>query len=456
MTTEGSTPTAGLELPLALAIDAALEVLVPAVDPREIKLWQFGDDQCLATLLKLQRLEAATAAAKLQLLGAMEERQVTQHATQLSTASWLNGTTASSLNATHREVGLAKGLHRRFPRILAAMGRGAVSPEQASAIVGVLKKLPESLSLEQVQAAEAMMIGFAATYGPKGLRDLAQHLLEVIAPEVAEAAEGARLDAQDKAARKDQYLRLRDDGDGTTSISGKLPAADGEALRAVVEAIATSAKAAEHDPDWAEELPSYEARRAQALMTLVHSYQAGGEGPKNGGDRPRITVLVNWDDLLRGVRGATLLGSGTRISAAEARVLACDADILPAVMGSDSQVLDLGRTTRLFAGDLRQAIALRDRGCVFPGCPREPRDCDAHHLNPWTAGGSTSLDNAALVCPTHHRLVEPNPHADRATEHERWHMRMGRDGIPEVIPPSFNHEHRQPQRHKRFLTPQRR
>jgi len=118
--------------------------------------------------------------------------------------------------------------------------------------------------------------------------------------------------------------------------------------------------------------------------------------------------------------------------------------------------LDLGRTTRLFTGDLRQAITIRDRGCVFPGCDRVPRDCDAHHIKPWTAMGPTSFDNAALVCPTHHRLVEPDPHADRATEHERWHLRMGLDGIPEVIPPSHRDQHRQPQRHKRFLTPQRR
>ena len=49
-------------------------------------------------------------------------------------------------------------------------------------------------------------------------------------------------------------------------------------------------------------------------MTLVHAYQAGGAGPRNGGDRPRVTVLVNYEDLLRGVAGATLLGSNTRIS----------------------------------------------------------------------------------------------------------------------------------------------
>jgi hypothetical protein len=455
MMTTGTTPAAGIDHPLADALVVALASLVPVVDPRQIRVWQLGADQFLTMMLTVQHLEAVAAAAKLQLLGAMEERQVTQHLTALSTANWLNGTTASSMPAAYREVALANGLHRRFPAITAAMAAGAVSAEQAGAIVGVLKKLPESLSTEQVAAAVAMMIGFAAEHGPKGLRSLAQHLLDVIAPEVAEAAEGARLEGQDRKARKGQFLRLRDDGEGSTVISGKLPAADGDALRAVVDAIANSAKARAAEGSWVEPALGFDARRAQALVTLVHSYQAGGQGPRNGGDRPRVTVVVNYEDLLRGVRGATLLGSNTRISPAEARFLACDADILPAVMGSDSQLLDLGRSTRLFGGDLRQAIVLRDGGCVFPGCHREPRDCDAHHLKPWHQGGSTSLDNAALVCPTHHRLVEPDPAADRGTEHTRWHMRMSHDGIPEVIPPSINDHHRQPQRHKRFLTPQR-
>jgi hypothetical protein len=448
MMTTGTTPAAGVDHPVAHALVDALALSRPVADPGEIRLWQLGDNQCLTTMLTVQHVESVLAAIKLQLLGVMEERQVTQHATNLGTAAWLNGTTASSLNAAYRETGLARGLHRRFPAIVTAMAAGAVSAAQAAAIVGVLKKLPEDLSVEQVQAAEAMMIGFAAEHGPKGLRDLARHLLEVIAPEIAEAAEAAALEAQEREARKTQFLRLRDDGDGSVAIAGKLPAADGEALRAVVDAIATSSTTG--DGSWAEPGLSYEARRAQALMTLVHAYHAGGHGPRHGGDRPRVTVLVTYEDLLRGVAGATLLGSNTRISPSEARRLACDAHILPAVLGSDSQILDLGRTTRLFAGDLRQAIVPRDRGCVFPGCHRDPRDCDAHHIRPWQQHGPTSLDNAALLCPTHHRLVEPDPHADPTTEHERWHMRMSHDGIPEVIPPALNDQHRQPQRHKRF------
>ena len=191
-------------------------------------------------------------------------------------------------------------------------------------------------------------------------------------------------------------------------------------------------------------------------MTLVHAYSAGGDAPQHSGDRPRVVVLIDYDNLVRSVAGATLMGSNTRISPSEARRLACDADILPVVLGSDSQILDVGRTTWLFTGDLRQAITVRDRGCVFPGCDREPRDCEAHHIVPWTLGGPTSIDNAALVCPTHHRLVEPDSNADRATEHERWHLRMSLDGKPDVIPPSHRDQHRHHQRHQRFLTPQRR
>jgi len=251
MMTTGTTPAAGVNHPVAHAVVDALGSLLPVADPADAKFWQLGDDQCLLVLLTLQHVEAATAAMKLGVLGAMEERQVTVNSTGLGTAAWLNGTCASSLPAAQREVALAKGLHRRFPAIATAMANGAVSQEQAAAIVGVLKKLPESLSTEQVNAAEAMMIGFAATHGPKGLRDLARYLLEVIAPEIAEATEAAQLEAQDQEARKNQYLRIRDDGDGCTTISGKLPAADGEALRAVVDAIAKS-PTTDPDASWAE------------------------------------------------------------------------------------------------------------------------------------------------------------------------------------------------------------
>jgi hypothetical protein len=115
MMTTGTTPAAGVDHPVAHALVDALALLRPVADPGEIRLWQLGDDQCLTTMLTVQHVESVVAAIKLQLLGVMEERQVTQHTTNLGTATWLNGTTASSLNAAYRETGPARGLHRRFP-----------------------------------------------------------------------------------------------------------------------------------------------------------------------------------------------------------------------------------------------------------------------------------------------------------------------------------------------------
>ncbi|HEY8788066.1 MAG TPA: DUF222 domain-containing protein [Actinopolymorphaceae bacterium] len=484
-------PAAGIDHPVARAVVEAIAGLSGVASPGEPGMWQLSDADCLAVKMSVHQLTAVLGAVDLQLLGEIDLREATTAQAGINTIAWLHGHCQQSLSAARADVALARGLRARFAGVTAGMSAGAVSKEQAHAIVSVLTELPDDLAADEVARAEEAMVDFAADHAPVGLRKLAGHLLAVVAPEVAEAHEADVLEKQEREAARTQFLRWRDDGDGALRFSGKLPAGQGEQLRAVVEAIAKGQKPSPdtrtpatesvspetgtadepdlNDESWAgfgtagtwstpqaaagmtDHCMSIEARRAQALMSLVHVYLANGAGPRNGGDRPRVTVLVNYDDLIRGVAGATLLGSNTRISPSEARRLACDADILPAVMGSASQLLDLGRTTRLFAGDLRQAIVLRDRGCVFPDCHREPRDCDAHHIKPWEDGGPTSFENGALVCPTHHRLVEPDPHADRATEHERWHMRMSHDGIPEVIPPSINDEYRQPQRHKRFL-----
>ena len=81
-------------------------------------------------------------------------------------------------------------------------------------------------------------------------------------------------------------------------------------------------------------------------------------------------------DLIDGLGTATL-DTGGCLSAAEARRLACDAAIVPMVLGSDSMPLDVGRQHRLATAALRDALAQRDKGCAFPSCDRSPRYCEA-------------------------------------------------------------------------------
>ena len=139
-------------------------------------------------------------------------------------------------------------------------------------------------------------------------------------------------------------------------------------------------------------------------MEVLRRYLDIGDLPMVGGERPHVTVTMTLEDLQRGV-GAATLDHGGPISAGQARMLACDAKIIPAVLGSKSQVLDVGAAARLFPTAVRRAIVLRDKGCVWPGCDRPAGWCDAHHVKFWANGGSTSFNNGVLLCRRHHSEI---------------------------------------------------
>jgi hypothetical protein len=82
--------------------------------------------------------------------------------------------------------------------------------------------------------------------------------------------------------------------------------------------------------------------------------------------------------------------------------MACDAGIIPAVYGADSETLDFGRRTRTISAGLRHFLVARDGGCVWPGCDRPPAWTEAHHSEHWADGGETNADLLALLCLHHH------------------------------------------------------
>jgi len=105
------------------------------------------------------------------------------------------------------------------------------------------------------------------------------------------------------------------------------------------------------------------------------------------------------------------------------RRIACDATIIPVVLGSDSEVLDVGRARRLFTPGLLRTMWLRDRGCTIPGCGAPPLWADAHHIIHWVDGGPTSLTNGALLCGRHHTIAHQRGWTATATTSEvTWHL----------------------------------
>jgi hypothetical protein len=145
-------------------------------------------------------------------------------------------------------------------------------------------------------------------------------------------------------------------------------------------------------------------RRADALLELIGRAVAAPLGVTRT-PRTKLVVTMSYEALTGQVRGAGLADNDEVLPPGVVRRLACEAGIIPMVLGGPSQVLDLGFTERYFTPAQRLALARRDGGCSYPGCTVPPQWCDAHHVEPWSLDGPTDLGNGALLCGRHHTRV---------------------------------------------------
>ncbi len=401
---------------------------------------------------RLQLLQAAvrvagqgTALAQ-QLAGEVVATEAAGHAHGTSAGSWLAETTQLTRKEAAALLYAGRDLSR-FPAVAWATLDGAVLPQQARAITRVLSDLPDDLPASVIDEAEELMVGYAGQFNSSELSQLSRHLLEVLAPEIAEASEAERLEREYQQAVRNRHLDFQQDGHGTTRLRGALPTVDAQALIELVDSYAAQEKRALEAIDPLQPMPTRSQRQADGLMAIVHHHAQEALAPNHGGDRPRVVVTVDYEKLKQDCIDAQLLSVGESISAAALRQLACDAEVLPAVLNGRSDSLDVGRTQRLITGPIRAALELRDRGCAFPGCNKPPSACHAHHIIPWWMGGVTALRNLVLLCPHHHNIVEPSrlPNADR------WTIELRPDGVPQVRPPAYVDRARAPRIHTRFL-----
>ncbi|NJC84299.1 DUF222 domain-containing protein [Planosporangium mesophilum] len=348
-----------------------------------------------------------------------------------STVGWLRERYRLLPGAASKQVRLAAALDGECPVTAGALAAGAVNVDQAWVIVDAVAKLPA----EYRARADEYLVGLAGEFGPKELTRLGERVLEVVAPEEAEARALAALERAEERAYVGRELRLSPlPGGGRVRVAGWL---DREAAAVVTAALDPLCAPGGFGADRGEPRTPGQ-RRADALVEVCRIACASGGLPDNGGDRPQVVVTVDYDTL-RDQAGAATLDDGQPLSAAAARRLACDAAILPAVLDGAGQVLDVGRQQRLFTGPLRRALVLRDKGCAFPGCDRPPRWCEGHHVIHWADGGPTNRDNAVLLCGHHHRLIH----------HSDWRVTINpTDGHPDFTPPTHIDPQQQPRRNR--------
>lgn len=193
---------------------------------------------------------------------------------------------------------------------------------------------------------------------------------------------------------------------------------------ATIDAAVAALSAPVPGPDGQPDLRPATLRRADALVDLVARAVSASDGLPTT-DRAQVVVTMSIDQLTDALdaRGGGLTGTGEILSPAAVRRIACDAGIIPMVLGSRGEALDLGRKVRLFTPRQRLLLWRRDGGCSYPGCTIPAAWTRAHHVRHWADGGPTDISNAALLCQRHHTHVHVHGLSATVTDAGvTWHL----------------------------------
>ncbi|MGH3365693.1 MAG: DUF222 domain-containing protein [Nocardioidaceae bacterium] len=444
--------------PVMAMLDAVTELVD---DHGHGQLWRCPDEQVVAGVDAAYRLAERLRAVGIGLVAEVDRRGLGRQSGAVSSQAWLTGRQRLRASHARRDLGLARlipaDLDTSHPAGTAdpadptdatgdsvavegsAVGRallgGLISVEHAGCIATALAELPEDLPVPVRVAVEETLVTQAKVLRPEELTRFGHRVLERINPDAADVRIAAQLAREEREAARLRAGTRYDDGHGNVFYKLRVPVVDDAHIWAVLDALA------QPQPSGADGLDPRTARQrlADAIVEAMRRVSLDGGLPANGGDRARAVITLSLDSLRSGLGVATNLDTGDLMTASAARRLACDAQISPAVLGGDGQVLDVGRARRTFDGPVRTAVITRDSGCIHPGCDRPARWCDVHHVTPWWDGGRTSLDNGVLLCGTHHRLYDAGT----------WTIRFAHDGIPECIPPPWVDDARTPVRHTR-------
>jgi hypothetical protein len=380
-------------LPEVEAVRSALRALA-AVDWRGV-----SSAQMMEAAEEIFGAEAVLRAVQVAMLAELEATDGTVAECGRPVRSWLIEEHQLNPADASRRVRLARRLPFA-PATREALATGAIGPDQALVIAEVL---PEITDPDTRELAEKELLELAEFTPPNELARF-----------VDEMKVRLELDRSSDDAYNRRYgqrnLTIAETFGGTGSLAGTLTPELREKLQLALNVVG--------DKAGPEDDRTHAQRRHDGLGEIVDHFLATADLPAVNGERPRLVLTMDLDALMRDLHDAWVtMPSGAKICPAVARRLACDAEVIPAVLGANSEVLDLGRASRTFSTAIRRAAHLRDGGrCAYPGCRRRVVDC--HHIVWWSAGGKTTLDNAAWLCAFHHWLVHEGG----------WTLRRNTDG----------------------------
>ncbi|HEX6404742.1 MAG TPA: DUF222 domain-containing protein [Pseudonocardiaceae bacterium] len=385
-------------------------------------VWQVSDAELLAELGALETQLHSTWAQMLSIVAEIDSRGIAAAKGYGSTVGLVRAVARVSRGEARARVDAAAdvlpgrgvngvALEPKLPATAAAVAERAIGAADVAVIRSALARVPAHVSAEQRAELEAELARHARTLDAGQLAVLGKRMLAYL------DQDGPRPDDTPDTRR---WLRLRD-RDGGYELAGWLDREAAEILRSALSPLAAPRPATDVEVD----LRTATQRDADALVELAARALSDGELPTEGGERPQVVVTVSLP-VLQGRIGSASLALGGPITADIARRIACDAEIIPVVLGARGEPLDVGRANRTVPTAIRRAVIVRDGGCAFPGCAIPARWCDIHHVVYWADGGPTSVGNCVALCGRHHRLIH----------HSDWRIEMA-TGVPEFYPPPW-------------------
>ncbi|AZS37365.1 hypothetical protein CVS47_02001 [Microbacterium lemovicicum] len=322
-------------------------------------------------------------------------------------------------------------LDAALPCLREAMTDGVLGLDGILAICEPLQSTAPRVPTDAHREAAGIVVAEARGEGPDGAPPACASLLKIHAQTWALALDQDGAEPSERAAIRRRSFTIGVATPSGVAVRGILLPDVAAQLQTIFDA-QISPKVAfvdTHEADGSPIAPLDDRSRAQkqhdALASALDVAASSGLLPTLGGHAPTLVVSVDADDVAGGTGYAYAQGCDQPLTIAAAHHIACHGAI-QRVTNRDGRIVAISTAERVFNRHQRRAIALRDGGCVIPGCGVPAAWCEIHHVLEHANDGPTHTDNGVLLCWFHHRFL------DRIG----WRIRMN-CGVPQVRAPGW-------------------
>ncbi|WP_162830409.1 HNH endonuclease signature motif containing protein, partial [Amycolatopsis palatopharyngis] len=391
--------------------------------------WQLPAGELAGSVLAVIERQRQAHAELLKQIAEVERRGIASELGFRTTVRWLVTAFRVSTAQAREWVAQAKTLYptakvtggedpARFPHITASLRAGRISDGHVRALRETLTKAAKKLPTDTALAdEETLLLRLAEQAPPEAVDKAGRHLLAYLDQDGTPDT-----DRDNDLADPQREFHSHYDRHGWLRFTGRLDPDTAALLEGAFRELAAPQPAHDGLPD----TRSPQRRRGDALAEIIGLAARTDDMPLRNGEHALITITATKAEIESDSALLFVDGPGFRTSSAIKRMCCGASRMVAALLGPHGELLNLGRTVRNATPAQRRALALRDKGCTFPGCTRSPKWCVPHHVRHWEHHGPTDLDNLALLCESHHRLVH----------HAGWTITMT-TGTPRYIAPGW-------------------